>query len=44
MKRTSPHSLAAISLAALLSGTSALRAADVTYERLHAIPSRRTGS
>jgi alcohol dehydrogenase (cytochrome c) len=34
MKRASPRLLAAISLAALMSGTSALRAADVTYERL----------
>src|SRR6267142_2290076 len=34
MKNTSPHCLAALSLAALLSGTTALCAADVTYERL----------
>src|ERR1700732_1085560 len=34
MKRASPRLLAAISLAALMSGTSALRAADVTYEPL----------
>ena len=34
MKKTSPKSLAALSLAALMSGTSSLRAADVTYERL----------
>jgi alcohol dehydrogenase (cytochrome c) len=34
MKRLSPNSLAVISLTALLSGTSAPRAADVTYERL----------
>src|SRR6266853_471561 len=34
MKKTSPISLVALSLAALLSGTSASRAADVTYERL----------
>src|ERR1700682_4665841 len=34
MKRTSQNSLAALSLAALISGTSGLCAADVTYERL----------
>ena len=34
MKTTSLNALAAVSLAALLSGTSALRAADVSYERL----------
>src|SRR5258708_4703297 len=34
MKRTSPNPLAALSLAALMSGTSGLCAADVTYERL----------
>ena len=34
MKTKSPTSLVALSLAALLSGTSALSAADVTYERL----------
>ena len=34
MKTTSLKPLAALSLAALMSGTSGLRAADVTYERL----------
>src|SRR3984893_9648733 len=34
MKQTSLNTLAALSLAALLSGTTALSAADVTYERL----------
>src|SRR3984893_18252564 len=34
MKRTSQNSVAALSLAALMSGTSSLYAADVTYERL----------
>src|ERR1700674_4783056 len=34
MKQTAPNALAILSLAALLSGTTALSAADVTYERL----------